>query len=148
MGEVYPFHMQIKWEGGRLGQGKLNGEALNTTVSVPVEFNGPNVGSNPEELLIGSVLTCYSITLASLIENRKIPVESFTVCSEGIVSRKDGKLQFTKIIHRPTLILADGDNEIAELARKTADLAEQNCMIARSLRGNVEFEVEPIIEFA
>lgn len=148
MGEVYQFHMDMKWDGGRLGQGQLSGEALNTTVSVPTEFNGPNIGSNPEELLIGSVVTCFSITLASLIENRKIPVESFTVRSEGIVSRKDGKLQFTKIIHRPTMILAGGDDEMVELARKTAVLAEQNCMIARSLRGNVEFEVEPIIQFA
>lgn len=148
MEEIYQFHMNMKWDGGRLGQGELSGEALHSTVSIPVEFKGPGIGSNPEELLIGSVLTCYSITLASLMENRKIPAASFTVRSEGIVSRKNGKLQVTKIIHRPTITLSDGDEAMLELVRKTTLLAEESCMIARSLRGNVEFEVEPTIHIS
>jgi peroxiredoxin-like protein len=140
------FHVEAVWHGGRLGTGELKAGGLQTAISVPVEQGGPGVGTNPEELLIGAAMNCYIITLAAILEKRNFKVQSLTMKSEGILTVESGNLGFRQIVHRPTVVLAEGDEKTVEATIHAAYRAEQVCMISKAMRGNVEITVEPTVE--
>ncbi|KFZ40827.1 MULTISPECIES: SACOL1771 family peroxiredoxin [Thermoactinomyces] len=136
------FHLKASWDGGRNGQGTIEAGNLKQTISIPKEMDGPGVGTNPDEMLIGAAATCYLITLAAMIERGNMPVRELSLETEGIV-HVDKKFTFEAIIHRPKLILEEGttDEELKKIER-AVELAEKNCMISNALRGNVRLEVE------
>lgn len=136
------FHLTATWQGGRNGQGTIQAGNLKQTISIPEEMGGPGVGTNPDEMLIGSAATCYLITLAAMIERGKLPVEELSLETEGIV-QSDKSLKFEAIIHRPKIVISQGvTKQELEKIRRVVELAEKNCMISNALRGNVRLEVE------
>lgn len=136
------FHLEASWNGGRLGEGEISTGNLHTKISIPTELGGPGIGSNPEDMLVGAAATCYLITLAAVLENRKLSISRLALTSEGIVNTESGQ-RFEKIIHRPHIVLAAGSSEVdIETARKATDRAEKACMISKALHGNVEVTVE------
>ncbi|MBX6396211.1 MAG: SACOL1771 family peroxiredoxin [Alicyclobacillaceae bacterium] len=137
------FVLTASWRGGRNGEGEIACGNLRTVVSAPKEMDGPGVGTNPEELLLGAAATCYLITLAAVLERRELPVADLTVTSEGTVGTEGG-LRFQKIVHRTRIRLSAGATaEQVEAARQAAERAEQACMISKAVRGNVEVSVDP-----
>ncbi|MEG0908505.1 MAG: hypothetical protein RSI45_07215, partial [Lactococcus sp.] len=56
------FTSQINWPGGRNAVGNLETTALNEAISIPSVMDGPGVGTNPDEMLLGAASTCYTIT--------------------------------------------------------------------------------------
>ncbi|SEN03174.1 SACOL1771 family peroxiredoxin [Lihuaxuella thermophila] len=141
------FFMKATWTGGRNGTGTIDAGHLKSQISIPAVMDGPDVGTNPDEMLIGAAGTCYLITLAAIIERRRLPVIELSLETEGIV-RADPKLVFEKIIHRPKLIVqtSAGEKELKSIKQAT-EQAEKTCMISNALRGNVELEVEASIQF-
>jgi len=144
--QEHAFTMKAVWHGGRLGQGDLAGAGMQANISIPAELGGPGTGTNPEELLIGAALTCYLITLAAILEKRQIEVESLSIQSDGVVSVEGGHQRFSRIVHRPRIVLTAADEEMLAKVEQAAHRAEQACMISKALRGNVEISVEPVIE--
>jgi peroxiredoxin-like protein len=136
------FHLKANWNGGRNGTGIIEAGHLKQEISIPKEMDGPGVGTNPDEMLIGAAATCYLITLAAIIERRKWPVVELSLETEGIV-HVDNLLKFEKIIHRPKLLIKKGVTEQEWKAiNQATEAAEKSCMISNALRGNVELEVE------
>ncbi len=78
---------------------------LKTQVSIPPEMDGPGVGTNPDEMLLGAAATCYIITLAAMMERSKLEKVDLTMESEGIVDVTKGVITYKKIIHRPQIVL-------------------------------------------
>src|SRR5690625_5475142 len=62
------FHLQANWPGGRNSSGYIDAGELKTKISIPPEMDGPGIGTNPDEMLLGAAATCYVITLAAMIE--------------------------------------------------------------------------------
>lgn len=144
--ETFRFTLQGTWSGGRLGVGSVATGGLTAQVSVPAEMGGPGIGTNPDELLLAAAANCYLITLAAVLDNRKLPVRRLTLVSEGEVEREGGKLTYRHIMHRP-LIELDGvlSEELRETALLGAERAEKACMVSQAVRGNVEVTVEAIV---
>ncbi|WP_203362909.1 OsmC family protein [Bacillus sp. REN10] len=143
------FHLKADWPGLRNGVGHIESGNLKTEVSIPTEMNGPGIGTNPDEMLLGAASTCYLITLAAMLEFNKLEKESLTMESEGIVDVTRGVVTYQTIIHRPKVILkADASDRDIALAEKLAAKAEQSCMISRALQGNVDLQLEATIERA
>lgn len=139
------FHLQATWNGGRLGDGTISAGNLQAPISIPQVMGGPGIGTNPDEMLVGAAATCYLITLAAMLENRRLPLHELTLSSEGIVSQA-GSLKFEKIIHRPRVILASEATEQQITTAETAcHRADQHCMISKALHGNVEIIIEPTV---
>ncbi len=139
------FHLDATWNGGRLGEGSISTGNLNTKISIPTELGGPGIGSNPEDMLLGAAATCYLITLAAVLDNRKLPVQRLTLTTQGIVNAEGG-MRFEKIIHRPQIVLSsDATEENIETAHKATNRAEKGCMISKALHGNVEVTVEAVV---
>lgn len=141
---LHSFHLTANWPGLRNDVGTIETANLHTKISIPPEMNGPGIGTNPDEMLLGAAATCYIITLAAMLERSKIDKVSLSMTSEGIVDISKGIITYKKIIHRPHLILQT-DKDL-ELAHKLAKKAESSCMISRALKGNVEIELEAKVE--
>jgi peroxiredoxin-like protein len=140
------FHLNATWKGGRNGTGTIAAGNLQQQISIPKEMDGPGVGTNPDEMLIGAAATCYLITLAAIIERKQLPVTKLSLETEGIV-KVENKFTFEKIIHRPHLLVKKEATEKEwEMIRHATEMAERSCMISNALRGNVELAVEAEFE--
>lgn len=137
------FHLKADWPGGRNSEGYIEAGNLKTKISIPPEMEGPGVGTNPDEMLLGAAATCYIITLAAMIERANLPLKEMALESEGIVDVTNGVFTYKKIIHRPTVALTNNASEKDyTLLRKLVQKAEKNCMISRAIQGNVELALE------
>jgi peroxiredoxin-like protein len=145
MAEHY-FHLKADWPGLRNDIGTIDAGNLKTEVSIPPEMDGPGIGTNPDEMLLGAAATCYIITLAAMMERSKLEKVALTMESVGIVDVTNGVITYKKIIHKPQIILKpDATEKDESLAYKLAEKAETSCMISRAVKGNVEIELDAIV---
>ncbi|MFB4169860.1 OsmC family protein [Virgibacillus sp. JSM 102003] len=138
-------HFQLKadWPGGRNSTGSIEAGNLQTKISIPPEMDGPGIGTNPDEMLLGAAATCYLITLAAMIERTNLPLKEMGLESEGIVDVTDGVITYKKIIHKPTVALKENAEKTDyKKLHKLVEKAETSCMISRALKGNVEIELQ------
>ncbi|MBP2076276.1 OsmC family protein [Oceanobacillus polygoni] len=137
------FHLKASWPGGRNSEGHIESGNLQTKISIPEEMDGPGIGTNPDEMLLGAAATCYIITLAAMIERADLPLDRMSLESEGIVDVTNGVFTYKKIIHRPTVSLQTrATDEQRRKLSKLVEKAEKSCMISRAIQGNVELELE------
>ncbi|MDZ5712966.1 SACOL1771 family peroxiredoxin [Jeotgalibacillus haloalkalitolerans] len=140
----HSFHLNAEWPGGRNTVGSIEAGNLKTEISIPPEMNGPGIGTNPDEMLLGAAATCYIITLAAKLERANIVPEEMSLSSEGIVEVDDrGVITYRTIIHRPYV---KADAAFREKIERYMDQSEQSCMISRALKGNVEIRLEKHFE--
>lgn len=136
----HSFHLNAKWPGGRNTVGTIEAGNLKTEISIPPEMNGPGIGTNPDEMLLGAAATCYIITLAAKLERANIEPEEMSLSSEGIVEVDNmGVITYKTIIHRPTV---KAEAKLREKIERYMDQSEQSCMISRALKGNVDIKLE------
>jgi peroxiredoxin-like protein len=144
---LHHFHLKADWPGLRNDVGTIEAGNLKTEISIPPEMDGPGVGTNPDEMLLGAAATCYIITLAAMMQRSGLEKKSLTMESEGIVDVTNGVFTYKKIIHRPTIVLTEGATERDRaLVKRLAEKAESSCMISRAIAGNVELELEAVIQ--
>jgi peroxiredoxin-like protein len=134
------FHLRANWPGKRNDIGEIQSGNLSTQVSIPKEMDGPGIGTNPDEMLLGAAATCYIITLAAMLERSGISQEGLELESTAIVDVTNGIFTYEKIIHRPTIVLIDEKDMIK--TQRLVIKAEETCMISKALRGNVVIELE------
>lgn len=143
------FYLKADWPGGRNDIGTIDAGQLKTEVSIPPEMDGPGIGTNPDEMLLGAAATCYIITLAAMMERSRIEKVALTMNSIGIVDVTNGVITYKKIIHKPHIILPENTTKKEiDRVQRLAEKAESSCMISRALKGNVEIELEAVIEIA
>lgn len=141
------FFLKADWPGGRNNVGYIDAGKLQTKVSIPPEMNGPGVGTNPDEMLLGAAATCYVITLGAMIERANLPLQEMSLESEGIVEVENNVITYKKIIHKPTVVLTNQASEKNyQMLTKLVERAEASCMISRALKGNVEIELVATIK--
>ena len=90
------FKLEARWPGGRNSVGDIHAGNLQTNVSIPKEMDGPNEGTNPDEMLLGAAATCYMITLAAMLERARIDTNTQTLHSEGYVDVTNGVFTYKK----------------------------------------------------
>ncbi|MDP4085918.1 MAG: OsmC family protein [Bacillota bacterium] len=140
------FHLKANWPGLRNDVGDIAAGNLVTKISIPPEMDGPGVGTNPDEMLLGAAATCYIITLAAMMERSHLEKIQLKMESEAIVDVTNGVFTYKKIIHHPEIILKkDATEEDLILAKRLAEKAESSCMISRAVKGNVELELQATI---
>lgn len=140
---LHHFHLKADWPGGRDNVGYIESDKLKTKISIPKEMNGPDIGTNPDEMLLGAAATCYIISLAALIERAALPLKEMDMQSEGIVDVTDGVFTYQTIIHKPRVVLnADATDKDLKQLDRLVDKAEKSCMISKAIQGNVELQMQ------
>ncbi len=147
MPTVHDYPIEIAWEGGVTGKGKMSARQSGSElpISVPPEFKGPGEGTNPEELLTASIAACYSITFGIIAENRKLPVSNIETTAIGEVEQNGAQFKYRAIMLKPRITLNGATDEQAKMAEDMAHKADSYCIVTNAVRGNVEIHVEPQI---
>jgi peroxiredoxin-like protein len=134
------FGVEVTWSGtGRAGAGELQTDDLVLELSAPESMGGRGVGTNPEELLVCAVSSCFTATLFAALRRTQLPVDSLGVGAIGTVTGFPGRARFARIVVSPTVIGGDVARQTAYEAAAAA--AHERCFIGRSLDPEVAYEV-------
>ena len=137
------FDVDLRWsEAGGKGVGEIQTDDLVLELSGPQSMGGRGVGTNPEELLVCAVSSCYIATLFGVLRRSRLPVDSLAVGASGTVTGFPGHARFARIVVSPTILGAD----IARLPEYevAATIAHDRCFIGRALAPEVAYEVGAI----
>ncbi|WP_214828667.1 SACOL1771 family peroxiredoxin [Exiguobacterium algae] len=142
----HSFQMNLGWDGGRNDVGTLEAERLKTQISIPPEMDGPGIGTNPDEMLLGAAATCYIITLAAMLGRSELTHRGISIDAEGIVDVTNGVFTYEMIRYNTTIHVSSmmSDREVT-LVERIAKKAKDSCMISRALEGNVAFDLQTTI---
>ncbi len=147
MSDHYEFTLSSGWSENSDGDGIVKfawGGSL--AYGIPEGSGGKPGRSNPEEMLIASVVSCFSITLALLYERKRLTVPRIETGAEGTMIRlPDKSLRFTAIVLHPRIFPGDTETDKDSILLDMARKAEKYCVISNALRGNVEITVVPQI---
>jgi peroxiredoxin-like protein len=139
-----PFDVELEWSGsGRDGAGMIFTDDLELEYSTPASMGGRGVGSNPEELLVCAVASCYSATLLGLLRRAGLPAAAVRIAATGAVTGYPAQARFERLTVSPTIV--DGDPRRQPEYEQVAAAAHERCFIGRTLAGNVAYEVGPVV---
>jgi len=129
--KTHVFPVSIRWLGGRITCAAVAGKP-ELTVATPPEFRSGVEGVwSPEDLLVASVATCFTVTLVSIAERRGLPLRSLGVRATGAVTqRSDGRFGFTEI--ELGMVIATDPGYESDL-QAASEAAERSCLVAASL---------------
>jgi osmotically inducible protein OsmC len=135
-----PFQVELEWSGsGSEGAGRILTDDLELEYSVPASMGGRGVGSNPEELLVCAVGSCYTATLNRLLRRAGLPASAVRVAAIGTVSDYPARARFARLTVSPTIV--DGDPSRQAEYEQAAEAAHARCFIGRTIAGSVDYEV-------
>jgi peroxiredoxin-like protein len=138
------FDVQLTWSGtGREGLGEFAVNGLAVTLSEPESMGGRGIGTNPEELLVCAVSSCYAATLFAVLRRVRLPVDSVAVAARGTVTGFPRHKRFESILVSPTIL--GGAAERQEEYEAAAIFAHESCFIGRSLAPDVDYKVASVI---
>lgn len=138
----HDFKVKTHWSGGRNGQGTFEADHLKCEISIPRELGGIGNASNPDELLVSAASGCYIISLAAALERSRFTDVVIEQESVGTASLDSGKFKMVKIMHHPKITVNEAEyKKLEKQIDRITDIADGNCMISNSIRGNVEIEI-------
>ena len=129
--KTHRFPVDVRWLEGKLTVASVPGKQP-LEVATPPEFQGGVEGVwSPEDLFVGAIATCFTVTLISAARRRGVPVRALDVRSFGDVTRRpDGRFGFVGVELVVDLVTDAGyEGE----ARGAALDAEGSCLVAASL---------------
>jgi organic hydroperoxide reductase OsmC/OhrA len=146
----YDFPLALRWLAHRRTMLTVPGKE-ELEVATPPEFKGGVEGVwSPEDLLVGSVTSCFAVTLLAVADRRHVPIRGLDIRASGHVEqRRDGRFGFTEIVLH---VMLDTERGCDADARAAVEAAEAGCLVAVSLDFPVRIELEvraaPLLEAA
>lgn len=142
----FTFTSNGSWHGSWNGGGQIQTKSFETGLAVDSAMGGTGAGTNPDELLLSALASCYVITLGIGLDKEGIDYHHISIHSRGIVTKMGG-LHFEKVIHYPVIHLNRQPSEhLREKLLACIHHAELNCMIAKAVHGNLKIDIEPTFE--
>lgn len=143
----HEFKVQTNWNGGRDTVGNLQGDILEEQISIPSGLGGNGIGTNPDELLVSAASSCYIISLAAVLERSGFTDIKIAQSSIGTAIFENAKFRMDNIVHYPEIYVSQEQKDnLTKKLPKLLKVADNNCMISNSLRGNVEVKIVPKIK--
>jgi organic hydroperoxide reductase OsmC/OhrA len=137
--KTYDFPVGVRWLSGKRTVVSVSGKD-DLEVATPPEFKDGVEGVwSPEDLFVGSVASCFAVTLAGMTKRRGIPLHRLTVGADGTVTqRDDGRFGFTQVVLCVELATDPGFEQAAADAVRAAELG---CLVASSMDLPVRLEL-------
>jgi peroxiredoxin-like protein len=134
------FPVELEWSGsGRQGTGRIVTDDVELDLSTPDAMGGRGVGTNPEELLVCAVASCYAATLGGVLRRAGLPVDSLRISARGTVSGYPERTRFERIEVSPTIV--GGDPGRSAAYEQAAVDAHDRCFIGGTVAGAVDYRV-------
>lgn len=137
------FTSRLTWSGGRSSAGAVETGGQTLQFSVPASMGGLGVGTNPEELLTSAVGSCYTATLAAILDSRRLPAASIEVQVNTLVRDHPGPdARVARVTVNPTFTGAEPGRE--QDYEAAARAARERCFIGKHLAPQVSYKVGEI----
>lgn len=142
MSDTYHFQLQSQLTDQVEGDGDLTLSTGTIEYGVPPQFGGNSGKTSPEELILGAISSCFSITLGFVLEKRKVSAHIVGMRAEGIVNRIERQLVLSAITLYPQIVIDNDHQEIQSDIDAAIERSERACLISNAIRGNVKLQVE------
>jgi len=134
------FEVSTQWDGDvSTRHGVLEAGGGQIEYSSPSTMGGSGEGTNPEELLLAAVGTCYTLGLSRLLHKRDLPATSLRVSVRGVVSGYPLAATFARVVVSPAI--AGANRSRAADYEAAARVARDRCFIGKMLAASVSYEV-------
>lgn len=142
--QAFPHQYGVTAAAAVEGDVELSGESFTTLISAsPAEFGGPGNRWSPETLLVGAVGDCLVLTFRAVAGASKLPWIALRCQVTGTLDRVERITSFTGFEVHATLTVPAGTDP--ERARHALEKAEQNCLIANSLKAPIRLVPEIVV---
>jgi peroxiredoxin-like protein len=131
----------------RRGLASAGGGLPDIEVASPPEFGGPGGRWTPEHFFVAAATTCWLTTFLAMAELSRLELAGVDAAAEGVLEKGDDRcFSFSRILLRPrvTLRREEDRDRAVRLIRK----AEESCLVARSMRTQIQLEPEVAITIA
>jgi len=135
----FRYKVGVAWEGDRITT-VSSPDKPELTVATPPEFKNGVAGVwSPEDLLVASVASCYTVTLLAVAERRELPLHELHVSGTGhLTARDDGRFGFVAI---ELTVEVRTDGQAVEAVERAAKHAERGCLVTMALDVPVHLDV-------
>lgn len=133
----FTYTTSLRWDGERRGTMSAAGKP-DLQVATPPEFKGHEGIWSPEDLYVASANICVMTTFLAFAERAGLNFESYESEAEGTLDFVEDRFLFTKIVLRPRITLAAGEEKAK--AEEILHKAERNCLISASMKTEVVLE--------
>lgn len=142
--QAFPHQYGVTAVAAAEGDVELSGKSFTTLISAsPAEFGGPGNRWSPETLLVGAVGDCLVLTFRAVAGASRLPWTSLRCQVTGTLDRVDRVTAFTGFEVRAALTVPAGTEP--ERARHLLEKAEQNCLVANSLKAPIRLVPEIVV---
>lgn len=132
------FHNSLKWKGEKKADLKFVESKTEIEVATPPQFGGHDGITNPEDLSVSSVNTCFMTTFLAFVDKMGIELVSYESEAEGVLEKVGDIRVFTRVVLKPN-IKAKATGEVIE---KVIDLVEAKSIVVNSMKSEVVVEAE------
>jgi len=134
---AHEYRSKIKWSDKEETHGTIEMDCgFTCSFHKPLEFGGTDDIINPEDAFVGSLAMCFSITFKEIAKKMRLDIDDFELDTTGILEEVNGGKMFTKIYLKPEINTNEPENKI----NRAIELAEKNCLIARSMKSEIIIE--------
>lgn len=145
MSTTHFYNVNLTWESDR--RGILESPELKSKIEVvtPPEFPKGIEGIwSPEHLFVAAVNSCLMTTFLAISENSRLEFISFESDAVGKLEMIDSKFMMSEVTLKPRLTIKD--ESLKEKAERVLQKSEAACLISNSIKSNIIFEPQIIIE--
>jgi organic hydroperoxide reductase OsmC/OhrA len=137
----FRYKVAVDWEGDRITN-VSSPDKPELSVATPPEFkNGVEGVWSPEDLLVASVASCFTVTLVAVAERRELPLHSLHVSGTGhLTARDDGRFGFVAIELTAAIRT---DEHVLEAMERAAKHAGRACLVSMAL--DVPVHVDAVV---
>jgi organic hydroperoxide reductase OsmC/OhrA len=134
--------IDLEWNSSR-NVGSILTPAANLPYSAPGLTGSGVDGPSPETLLIAAVSSDYNITLSNILRAAGLPQTRISVNADGVIVSNFDRTQFSNVT--VTATIGGADVQRPDAYEKAAIAARDDCLVGRSIRGNVAFLVGEVV---
>jgi organic hydroperoxide reductase OsmC/OhrA len=126
------------WNSGKTGLAKCNSAPNAIHFAAPPQFGGLAGRWSPEDLLLSAIAGCFTTTFRALADYSAFEYMDLEVEVEGMVRKAKSGYEFTEIVIRPKLTIANS-GELSTPAR-LLEKAKKLCLVSRAIAVPLVFE--------
>jgi len=140
---VVEFKSRVKWVKGVIGKAILDGATV-LEFALPKEFGGEEGYVTPEQMLVTSLLSCFSAMLWRLLRAQRVELRNYEGEIVGRMEKDaDGYYAIKENIASIRIQLANKQD--AEKVQEAVELSKKYCPVGRLMRGNTEIRFDVYI---
>ncbi len=144
MERTHTYRVTAWWVAGQNGITRSDSAPNAIQFTGPPQFGGMEGRWSPEDLFLSSLASCFTTSFNAIADYSKFEYVDLEVEVEGTVEKTTTGYQFTGVIVKPKLKIAEESDQAQaiDLLNKTKKL----CLVSRALSISQEFE--PHVEAA